>query len=132
MPKAPGRPRGALEREVLAALASSGRPLTAGEVQAEVGDVAYTTVTTTLTRLQAKGALSRALQGRAYVYCFAGPPDALDALVTARRMSRLLAGDEDRARVLARFVADLDPADEQLLADLLAVHPGSTDADPRP
>jgi hypothetical protein len=40
--------------------------------------------------------------------------------VTARRMSRLLDSREDRAGVLARFVADLTPEDERLLAGLLA------------
>ena len=40
--------------------------------------------------------------------------------MTARRMTRLLDSGQDRADVLARFVADLSPADEQMLTDLLA------------
>jgi hypothetical protein len=39
--------------------------------------------------------------------------------MTARRMSRLLESGEDRAGVLARFVADLSPEDERLLTELL-------------
>jgi len=115
------RPRGALEREVLACLAAAGRPLTAGDVLTELGGgLAYTTVMTTLTRLHAKGALTRELAGRAYMYARAGAPEAWDASMTAHRMRRLLDAGEDRAGVLARFVADLDTADEQLLAGLLA------------
>jgi len=49
-----GRRKGALEQEVLAALAAAGRPLTAAEVLADLGDgLAYTTVMTTLSRLHA-------------------------------------------------------------------------------
>ena len=40
--------------------------------------------------------------------------------MTARRMLKLLEADADRARVLSRFVADLSPEDERLLAGLLA------------
>jgi predicted transcriptional regulator len=112
-----GRRRGGLEQEVLACLAAGGRPLTVAEVQAELGgELAYTTVLTSLSRLHAKGALSREPAGRGYAY---GLPADADASVTARRMTRLLDSREDRAGVLARFVADLTPEDEQLLTRLL-------------
>jgi len=115
------RPRGALERQVLACLAAAGRALTAGEVLADLGGgLAYTTVMTTLTRLQTKGALTREPVGRAYAYSLAGDPAVVVASVTATRMRRLLEAGEDRAGVLARFVADLPPEDERLLAELLA------------
>jgi predicted transcriptional regulator len=114
------RRRGALEREVLACLAAAGRPLTVTEVQTELdGGLAYTTVMTALSRLHAKGALNREPAGRAYAYSPAAEPAELGASVTARRMTRLLEAGEDRAGVLARFVADLAPEDERLLADLL-------------
>lgn len=114
------RRRGALEQEVLACLAAAGRPLTVGEVQSELGtDLAYTTVLTTLSRLHAKGALSRQPAGRGYAYAPPADPAAMGASVTARRMSRLLESGEDRAGVLARFVADLSPEDEELLTELL-------------
>lgn len=120
MPGISGRPRGALEREVLASLAAAGRPLTAGEVLADLGGgLAYTTVMTTLTRLHAKGALTRKPSGRAYAYSLTGSLEAIPASLTAGRMRRLLDAGEDRAGVLARFVADLSSDDERLLAELL-------------
>ena len=120
MSETSGRPRGALEREVLACLAAAGRPLTAGEVLADLGGgLAYTTVMTTLTRLHGKGALTREPTGRAYAYSLAGSLDAIPASLTAGRMRRLLDSGEDRAGVLARFVADLSPDDERLLTELL-------------
>ena len=126
-----GRRRGALEREVLACLAAAGRPLTVTEVQAELGNgLAYTTVMTALSRLHAKGALTRQPVGRAYAYMPAADPETLGASVTARRMTRLLESGEDRAGVLARFVADLTPEDERLLADLLS-DARQEDGDPR-
>jgi predicted transcriptional regulator len=116
-----GRPRGALERQVLVCLAAAGRPLTAGDVLADLGGgLAYTTVMTTLTRLHTKGALTRELSGRAYAYALAGDQADVGASVTATRMRRLLEAGEDRAGVLSRFVANLSPQDERLLADLLA------------
>jgi len=118
---ASGRPRGALERQVLACLGAAGRPLTPGEVLADLGGgLAYTTVMTTLSRLHAKGALTREQTGRAYAYALPGDQADVGASVTAHRMRRLLDAGEDRAGVLARFVANLSPEDEQLLADLLA------------
>ena len=116
-----GRRRGALEQEVLSALAAAGRPLTVAEVLADLGHgLAYTTVLTALTRLHAKGALQREPSGRAFAYSLADDPAAMGTSVTARRMARLLDAGHDRAGVLARFVADLSPEDERLLAGLLA------------
>lgn len=116
-----GRRRGALEQEVLACLGAAGRPLTVAEVQADLGDrLAYTTVLTALSRLHAKGALTRESAGRGYAYAVPADPAAIGVSVTARRMSRLLDSGEDRAGVLARFVADLGPEDERLLSELLA------------
>lgn len=116
-----GRPRGALERQVLACLAAAARPMTAGEVLADIGSkLAYTTVMTTLARLHAKGALTRELVGRAYAYTLTSNPADLRTAVTAHRMRRLLEAGEDRAGVLARFVADLSSEDEQMLTGLLS------------
>jgi predicted transcriptional regulator len=114
------RRRGALEQEVLGCLAAAARPLTVAEVLAELGDnLAYTTMMTALSRLHAKGALVREHAGRGFAYSLPADPATMGASVTARRMSRLLDSGEDRAGVLARFVADLSPADEQLLTELL-------------
>jgi len=119
--------RGGLEQRVLGCLAAAERPLTAGEVLAGLGGgLAYTTVMTTLSRLHDKGALTRELVGRAYSYALVGDPAVLGQTLTARRMRRLLEDGGDRAGVLARFVADLSPEDERLLAALLA------NGEPRP
>lgn len=115
-----GRARGALEREVLACLAAASGPLTAADVRSDLGGgLAYTTVLTTLARLRTKGVLTRMRSGRAYAYALRGTLETLESSLTAHRMRRLLDAGEDRAVVLARFVADLDPEDEQLLVSLL-------------
>ena len=114
------RRRGALEQEVLGCLAAAARPLTVAEVHAELGgELAYTTVLTALSRLHAKGALTREPAGRGYAYAAPPDPAAMGASVTARRMARLLESGDDRAGVLARFVADLSAEDEELLTELL-------------
>jgi predicted transcriptional regulator len=116
-----GRRRGALEQEVLACLAAAGRSLTVNEVLTDLGNgLAYTTVMTALSRLHAKGALTREMSGRAFAYSLPPDPASIGASITARRMSRLLGSGQDRADVLARFVADLSPEDERVLSDLLA------------
>jgi predicted transcriptional regulator len=120
-PEGRARPRGALEQEVLACLAAAGRPLTPGDVLAELGGgLAYTTVMTTLSRLHAKGAVTRQAAGRGYVYALLGGRAGAQDSMTARRMLKLLESGRDRAGVLSRFVADLSAEDEQLLSDLLA------------
>jgi predicted transcriptional regulator len=120
-PRPRGRQRGGLEREILACLAAAARPMSPGEVRAELDDqLAYTTVMTTLSRLHAKGAVSRAPAGRGFAYELRGGPADAQASMTARRMLALLHGGGDRAGVLSRFVADLSPEDEQMLSDLLA------------
>ncbi len=121
LPETPGRPRGALEREILACLALADRPLSPAEVRAELGDqLAYTTVMTTLSRLHAKGAISRQPAGRGYAYALTGGPAEAQASMTAHRMLKLLEAGSDRERVLSRFIADLSHDDERLLGDLLA------------
>jgi predicted transcriptional regulator len=90
-------------------------------VQAELGGgLAYTTVMTTLARLERKGVLARALQGKAYAYSLAGGVDDVEASLAAHRMRRVLDTGDDRAGVLARFVADLSADDEQVLRNLLS------------
>ncbi len=114
------RESGALEREILACLAASDAPMSPSEVQAELGgELAYTTVMTTLTRMHAKRALTREPRGRAFVYALPGSADAAQASMIAFHMQRLLDGETDRASVLAQFVANLEAGDEQLLQQLL-------------
>lgn len=106
-----------LTRRVWQVLADSGEPMTPAQVRAALGGGwAYTTVMTVLGRLVAKGAATRQRAGRAYAYTAV----ADHAELTARRMSRLLDTDADRAAVLARFIDVLSDQDEKLLGELLA------------
>jgi predicted transcriptional regulator len=113
------RPAGELEASVLAALwAAGGRALTPSDVQRELGTaLARTTVTTILARLHEKGSVSRTRSGRGYAYL----PVQDSPGLAARRMRTELdkSAADDRGTVLARFVSELKPEDEQLLRDLL-------------
>jgi len=112
---------GHLESAVLSIVAAKSEPVTVAEVQAALpGDPAYTTVMSTLARLAEKGALRRTLEGRAYRYEAAAPAGLIDDALSARQMRQLLTHGGDRAGVLARFVAELDEEEEQMLAELLA------------
>lgn len=114
------RTPGPLETAVMAVVAASAGSVAVSDVQKELpGSPAYTTVMTTLSRLADKGALRQSREGRAFRYSLAAPAHAVDDAVAARRMRRLLSDGSDRAGVLARFVAELDPEEERLLADLL-------------
>lgn len=110
------RPAGELEAAVMAALWARDTALTPSQVQAELDSgLARTTVTTILSRLYEKGTLERERQGRAFAYRPVQDPHGLTAL----RMHGELDRDDDRETVLARFVAQLDPDDEQVLRRLL-------------
>ncbi|MCX5000370.1 BlaI/MecI/CopY family transcriptional regulator [Streptomyces longwoodensis] len=110
------RPAGELEAAVMAALWAAGAPLTPAQVQAELDSgLARTTVTTILSRLHEKGTVERERQGRGYAYRPLQDPHGLTAL---RMHSELDRGD-DRESVLARFVAQLSPDDEEVLRRLL-------------
>jgi len=118
------RPSGDLEREVIACLATADGPMTAAEVQLELGgDLAYTTVMTTLSRLYTKRALSRSPRGRAFAYELIGDSSRARSSITAHQMRMLLDAGADRASVLSRFVETLDGETEQLLRRLLTDEP---------
>jgi predicted transcriptional regulator len=122
-PRTPGGRRGAgeLAAAVLAVLHTAGSALTPGEVRERLGDgLAYSTVVTIMSRLHAKGMLSRVKAGRAYAYA----PVADEPGLAARRMRGVLEAEDDRAAVLARFVSGLTPADEDLLRRMLGRPPG--------
>ncbi|KOT98314.1 MULTISPECIES: BlaI/MecI/CopY family transcriptional regulator [Streptomyces] len=115
-PKDERRPAGELEAAVMAALWAAGAPLTPVQVQAELSSgLARTTVVTILSRLYDKGIVDRERQGRGYAYV---PVQDAPGL-TARRMHTELDRDANRETVLARFVAQLSPDDEELLRQLL-------------
>ncbi|WP_461027196.1 BlaI/MecI/CopY family transcriptional regulator [Streptomyces sparsus] len=110
------RGRGELEVQVLGALHEAERPVDTAWVQERVdGGLAYTTVITILTRLLAKGAVTREKAGRTFVWS----PVADEAGLAALRMRRLLDQERDREAVLASFVTSLPPGDERLLRELL-------------
>jgi predicted transcriptional regulator len=110
------RPAGELESEILAVLWAADEPLVPAQVlQAIDPDLAYNTVHTILSRLHAKGAVSREPAGRAHAY----RPVLDDAGLTARQMRVLLDRGPDRAAVLRRFVDELAGSDEDVLAALL-------------
>lgn len=114
------RPNGALEAEVLAVLWDAEGPMTGHEVLGRLpGDLAYTTIMTILTRLQAKGMVSREVVGRAYGY----RPVEGRAEVAAQRMAELLEDTGEQVDVLSRFVARLGPAELEALK--AAVRSGS-------
>ncbi|MEU3143587.1 MULTISPECIES: BlaI/MecI/CopY family transcriptional regulator [unclassified Streptomyces] len=110
------RGQGELEALVLSALREADGPATAGRVQERLGeDLAYTTVVTILTRLLAKGAVTRERAGRSFAWTSASDHAGL----AAHRMRRVLDAESDREAVLASFVTGLGPDDERLLRELL-------------
>jgi predicted transcriptional regulator len=115
---APGRrAAGQLEAAALDALQRAGSALSPGEVRERIGgELAYTTVVTILSRLHAKGMLSRYKDGRVHRYA----PVADQPGLAARRMARVLDEEADREAVLARFVSSLSDHDEELLRKMLA------------
>ena len=113
------RQAGALESETLGVLWAATEALSVAQVLEQLpGDLAYTTVATILSRLVAKGLAQRVPRGRAWAYRPAEDPSGY----TAMQMRRLLEQDTNVPAVLARFVDDLDPSEEQVLRALLDGH----------
>lgn len=111
------RPDGALEHGIMSVLWLAGRPLSPNEIRDRLDlDLAYTTVTTVLGRLQVKGLVVRSAgDGRAYRY----RPAVDESQLAARRISEVLGGASDRERVLAGFVGGLSKKDASALRRLL-------------
>jgi len=134
---APRRAAGALESEVLAILREADGALSPGDVRQRLadgghgdgprGELSYSTVVTIVSRLHAKGLLTRNRCGRGFTYT------AVDeAGLAASRMSRALGSGTDRDAVLSRFVSGLSERDARLLRDLLAGGPGPAGGDHAP
>ncbi|MFJ6569015.1 BlaI/MecI/CopY family transcriptional regulator [Streptomyces sp. NPDC091292] len=110
------RAQGELEIQVLSALRGAAGPATAAWVRERLGGtLAYTTVMTTLTRLQAKSAVTRERAGRSFLWKAASD----EAGLAAHRMRRVLDSEADREAVLVSFVSGLPARDEELLRALL-------------
>ena len=108
---------GSLEAEVLGALARAGGPLSPGELRDQLasGDLAYTTITTVLGRLVAKGLVRRQRDGRRYSY----EPAVDESALVAERMHADLRLAADRGVVLQRFVSALSDAEAAALRTTL-------------
>jgi predicted transcriptional regulator len=111
---------GELEAEILGVLRAAGGPLTPGDVRERLDvrdgrELSYSTVVTIVSRLHAKGLLSRDRSGRGFAY---QPVD--DASLAAGRMSVALEAGADHGAVLGRFVSGLSDRDTRLLRHLLA------------
>jgi predicted transcriptional regulator len=114
------RAKGGLEAEVLAVLKESGEPLTPRQVGERLArPLAYTTVMTVLARLHEKGQAGRERAGRGYAYTYRRD----EAGRRAAEMKRLLGGEDQHADVLAQFVGELSPEDEDVLLRLLGGDP---------
>ncbi|HEY3734977.1 MAG TPA: BlaI/MecI/CopY family transcriptional regulator [Streptosporangiaceae bacterium] len=119
------RAAGELEAAALAVLQAADSALIPAEVRERLtGPLAYSTVVTILSRLHAKGVLSRVRAGRSYAYA----PVADEPGLAARRMRGVLEAEDDRETVLARFVSGLSPADEKLLRRMLGEAADTADA----
>ncbi|MHB1886109.1 MAG: BlaI/MecI/CopY family transcriptional regulator [Acidimicrobiales bacterium] len=115
-------PLGALEETVMEVLWADGGWLTPSEVTAKLEPshpVAYTTVTTVLSRLSDKGRLERRRDGRAFAY----RPSASRAEWSARRMREALVKGSDRTAALAHFIDRLDEPERTQLRRMLAERP---------
>jgi predicted transcriptional regulator len=110
------RPDGALENDVLRILWDADGPLLPGEINDRLdAGYAYTSVATILTRLQAKGLVSRTAAGRAFAYRAAvDEPD-----LAARRIEELLDSASDRSQVLSRFIGGLPARETKAIRAML-------------
>jgi predicted transcriptional regulator len=106
-------PGSALSASALSASALSASALSSGALSS--GALSYSTVVTILSRLHAKGLLSRHRDGRAFVYTVVD-----EASLAASRMSQALEVGRDHDAVLTRFVSGLSGRDTRLLRQLLA------------
>jgi predicted transcriptional regulator len=125
---------GELEAEILGVLKAAGRPLNPGDVRERLDardghELSYSTVVTIVSRLHAKGLLSRERAGRGFAY---QPVD--EASLQAGRMNVALAAGVDRDAVLSRFVSGLSDRDTRLLRELLGAddRPAGTHLDGPP
>jgi predicted transcriptional regulator len=109
---------GPLEERLLELLWRSRREKSVREAQAELGgDLAYTTVMTTLDRLYKKGLLARRREGQAFRYQARTSREALAAGRLRSWLDRLLHRGAV-APLLASFVDAVGEHDRELLGEL--------------
>lgn len=111
---------GELEDRVMRRLWASGAPMTVRDVREGLRperEPAYTTVMTVLDNLHRKGAVRRALDGRAYRY---EPALSRDAHTAGLMRDDWLSGGA-RAGALVHFVEGMNPEQTDALRDALRV-----------
>ena len=107
---------GTLEYDIMEYIWAIADPVSPADVQGAVApDLAYTTVTTILTRLVEKRRLDREKSGRVFMYS----PTRSEAEHRAETMTSTLGDAADRAAVLSSFVDALSPRDVEVLQALL-------------
>lgn len=117
------RPRGELEAAVLGVLWDATDWTSPQEVNDALDRrLAYTTVTTVLTRLVAKGSVERRAAGRGFTY----RPVVSREEQAAARMGELLAAAGDRTLTLSRFVESLDHDERERLRRAIRKAPPSS------
>jgi predicted transcriptional regulator len=101
----------------MASLWAADAPLTAAQVQQQLGDdLAYNTVQTILIRLHEKGEVQRRRAGRGHEYW----PVRDVASAAVAQMHAALPHGTDRHAALRQFAASLDAPDAAILRDLFA------------
>jgi predicted transcriptional regulator len=110
------RPDGALEHDVLQVLWSAEHALLPAEINERLdAGYAYTSIATILTRLQAKGLVTRSPAGRAYKYrAVVGESE-----LAVQRISELLESSSDRTQVLSRFIDTLSARELKAVKKML-------------
>ncbi len=110
------RPDGALEHDVLDVLWAADGPLLPAEINERLdAGYAYTSIATILTRLQAKGLVTRTPAGRAFAYQAAIDESEL----AVRRIGELLDSSSDRTQVLAKFIDTLSARELKAVKSML-------------
>lgn len=110
------RSAGELEAEVLSVLWETEEALSAREVLARLkGSLAYTTVTTVLTRLVDKGIVQREEVKKSFVY----RSSVSESELVSNRLNKILEAAADRHGALAGFVTSLDGEDRVEVMNLL-------------
>jgi predicted transcriptional regulator len=110
---------GPLESRLFEIVWGYGRAVSVRELQPALGDLAYTTVMTTVDRLYKKGLLDRRKAGRAYEYSPRLSPGELRQRLVQRMLARFLAASPESAvPLLSSLVETVGETDRALLEEL--------------
>ncbi len=109
---------GPLERRVLDALWARDQPGSVRDLLPAFGDIAYTTLMTTLDRLYRKGVLRREKVSRAFIYTPRYTREELAAALAGRTFGALLGAPPAARPLLSFFVDEVGRHDRALLDEL--------------